>query len=342
MEKQEIMKIMKAMLAEIKADNKTVVANSQEHLLATINANQAKADADRKADKEEMLSEIKANQETTVRMDAKIGSMQVELISTIKNFKFNGKETAACQETTEAHLEGKEEPASVDMTPEVADEEVPLEGAEVMAVGGPKKRRRDRRHLAAGRRQKEQQDLVAARRAEVAWRRITFFRKILTHEFCGLRKEVTAAGMKITRCAGHGHKKQNKDNVEQGTRKGRTENRRQKGPMCNTGIKNPTVNNIEQRNPRQRAPLGSGGSRKKNICDISRGKIMVTTRIGKVFERTKRLGIVKRSAGSHVALRMIKKWTQWRGRSPPKRKKEQEAEEEPVMWRHRTPHGMSE
>jgi hypothetical protein len=43
------------------------------------------------------------------------------------------------------------------------------------------------------------------------------------------------------------------------------------------------------------------------------------------------LGFGKRAAGSLVALRKIENRTLWRGRSPLKRKKEQEAEEEPVM-----------
>jgi hypothetical protein len=60
-----------------------------------------------------------------------------------------------------AHLE-EEEPASVDMTPEVADEEVPVEDAEVTPVGEPKKRRRDR-HLAAVRRQKKKDRTLDAR-----------------------------------------------------------------------------------------------------------------------------------------------------------------------------------
>jgi hypothetical protein len=61
--------------------------------------------AEIKADKEEMLAAIKANEETTTRMDANLGSMKTELISTIKNFKFNGGETTACQETMEARLD---------------------------------------------------------------------------------------------------------------------------------------------------------------------------------------------------------------------------------------------
>jgi hypothetical protein len=69
----------------------------------------------------------------------------------------------ACLGKTEARL-GKEEPASEDIEPEVADEEVPLEDAVVMAVGEPRNKRRDQQNLAAGRRQKEQGRNLDARR----------------------------------------------------------------------------------------------------------------------------------------------------------------------------------
>jgi hypothetical protein len=39
MEKQEMAQMMKAMLTEMNANNETMLANSQELLLATINAN---------------------------------------------------------------------------------------------------------------------------------------------------------------------------------------------------------------------------------------------------------------------------------------------------------------
>jgi hypothetical protein len=161
-----------------------MLAIMQERMDANTKAmqeNQAKSDADRKADreerkpdKEEMLAKMEANtkamqenQETTARMDVKIGSMHDELISTLKNFKFNGKETPACQETMEARLEA-EEPVSVDTTPEVADDqEVPVEDAEVLSVAEPRKRRRDERNLAAVRRQKKQnRDLDTRRRGK--------------------------------------------------------------------------------------------------------------------------------------------------------------------------------
>jgi hypothetical protein len=133
---------------------KTMLANNKEQMLATINANQEKMEARMDVNTKAMQE----NQETTARMDAKMGSMQDELISTIKNFKFNGKETTACQETMEARLE-VEEPASVDTTPVVADDqEVPVEDAEVLSVAESRKRRRDGRNLAAVRRQKTKQD----------------------------------------------------------------------------------------------------------------------------------------------------------------------------------------
>jgi hypothetical protein len=90
MEKQEMMEMMKAMLAE------------------TLE----KMEADRKADHEEMMAMIKA-----------WGKM-LDAWST--DTKANGEETMACQETMEVRLE-EEEPTSVEMKPEVAHEEVPLE-----------------------------------------------------------------------------------------------------------------------------------------------------------------------------------------------------------------------
>jgi hypothetical protein len=196
--------MMKAMLAEIQ---EKAYANKGQ-MLAEIKADQEKSDAARKADKEERLAAMKANEEMTARMDAKIGSMHDELKSTIEeqmkdamqsmlnawltDIKNDREETMACQETTEARLQGK--PASVDTTPEVAQEqEVPREGAARMPVGEPRKRRRGRRNLAAGRRQKEernldarrrgrQQDLVAARRGTTRRATVARHRILLTKD----------------------------------------------------------------------------------------------------------------------------------------------------------------
>jgi hypothetical protein len=226
---------------------------------------------DRKADREEMNA---SHKKMMARMDASHEEAE--------NMRNDMKTNQAELQSAIAQIEWKE-PASVEMKPEVAHEEVPVEDAVRMPVGEPRKRRRDR-NLDARRRRKQQErtqnkdgcrkNLVATcrgttRGATVAWRKINVFRKILTHGNCGLRKEVTAAGMRITRCSGYRRKRQNKDDAERETRKGRTEeNRRRKGPQCKTGIMDPTMNNIEGWNPGERAPLGSGRTRKKDIRDI--------------------------------------------------------------------------
>jgi hypothetical protein len=70
----------------------------------------------------------------------------------------------ACEEKTEVHLEEEEEPTSVEIKPEVADEqEVPVQDAEVVPVGEPGKKRRDRRRLATERCQKEKDQNLDAR-----------------------------------------------------------------------------------------------------------------------------------------------------------------------------------
>jgi hypothetical protein len=173
------------------------------------------------------IKEMKASQaKMEARMEANVDSMKAELISTIKNFKFNGEETTACQETMEARLE-VEEPASVDRTPEVANEEVPREGAARMPVGGLRRRRRDRhlaavrcqnktdQHLDARRRRKGQEraqrkdgcrrSLVAARRGmtrhAVVVRRRILPTKDTNRELHGSRKRLVAARKGTTRRA---------------------------------------------------------------------------------------------------------------------------------------------
>jgi hypothetical protein len=111
------------------------------------------------------------------------------------------KETMACQEM-EAHLE--EEPTSVDMKPEVAqEEEVPTEDATVMPVREPKKKRHKDQKLAVAQRgtschaklaQKTKTDHKMSRHAAVARRRRDAFKKETTQgNFGSRRKELAAA-----------------------------------------------------------------------------------------------------------------------------------------------------
>jgi hypothetical protein len=76
-----------------------------------------------------------------------LARFEEEMMAMIKvwrqtNMKDNGEERMVCQETMEARLE-VEEPGSVDMTPEVANEEVPWEDAARIPVAEPRKRRWD-------------------------------------------------------------------------------------------------------------------------------------------------------------------------------------------------------
>jgi hypothetical protein len=115
----------------------------------------ARMDANIKTRQENTMKEMRAGQDLNVSLLSRIEANQREtkeihaIRSELENTR---KETMACQGKTEASLEW-ERRTSVDMEPDVAYQEVPKEGAEVMPVGGPKKRRRDR-NLAAGRRQK--------------------------------------------------------------------------------------------------------------------------------------------------------------------------------------------
>jgi hypothetical protein len=75
----------------------------------------------------------------------------------------------------------------------------------------------------------------------------------------------------------------------------------------------PTTNGIEGWSPGDRARLGSGGTRKKDIYEILREKIP------------------KYVVETSSELQQMRNWTLWRGRPPPKRKKEPRTEQEPVM-----------
>jgi hypothetical protein len=68
-------------------------------------------------------------------------------------------------------------------------------------------------------------------RATVAWRGRNILRKTLTHGHCESKKKVTAAAVRITRCAGHGRKGRNKEIVIERNRIKRREprNERSKG-----------------------------------------------------------------------------------------------------------------
>jgi hypothetical protein len=221
----------------------------------------------------------------------------------------------------------------VDRKPEVAQQrEVPNEDAIVKPVKG-RKRRYSGKKPATGQHGEPKKltrgdcgswmKLAAAcrkvsRRATVAWRKRNSFRISSTQRNHGPPKEVTTAGIKITRCAGHRRMEKKEDNAEQETPKRSEENRCWKYPERNTGIrdrglkqrlrgskqtKDPTMNDIEGWSQGKRAPQGIGGIRRKDIYEISSEKIM------------------DHAVGTSSGLPKIRKWHLWRGRPPPKRKR---------------------
>jgi hypothetical protein len=154
--------------------------------------------------------------------------------------------------------------------------------------------------------------------------------------------------MRTTRCARVAWGKKNfvrkdwaRNQAEQEIKKRRKDGKRlRKHPECNRGLKDVglkqqlqgwkrikdlgvrlplcpkkkgTTNAIQGWSAGHRSYLGSGGTPSKTPYEIFRGKI------------------AKQVVGTPSGLRRIRKWTLWRGRPPPKRKKEFQVEWEPVM-----------
>jgi hypothetical protein len=230
------------------------------------------------------------------------------------------------------------------------EQEVPREDAVDMPVWQPRKRRRDRRHLAAVCRQKKEQDqnldarrrrkeqkwaqkkdgcwrnLVAARRGTT--RRVQVARrnfsstKDTTREYCGSRKGLVAALRRATRHAKVARRTANSIGKirTRGDMVRRTSERRTFGRKCQ---------------PTRKATMDLGGNRplypKKrktagmDIGGWSLGQLSSLERGGPTYGILKKPAereMAKQTAGSPVRWSNIEQWTSWRGRPPPKRKKE--------------------
>jgi hypothetical protein len=124
-----------------------------ESLLAKMETNKEEMKADRKTGKD-FLAKMEAMKAWREKVDADMKAWGEEICWMRSETTNTRKETMACQEM-EARQE-EEEPSSVDRKPEVAEQrEVPVEDAEVMPVGKPKKKRRRDRKLAAERRRQK-------------------------------------------------------------------------------------------------------------------------------------------------------------------------------------------
>jgi hypothetical protein len=157
---------MMELLLALRKDMKT----DKEDFLAKMEANQEKAEADRKAAHEDLMAKMEADRAQTqelmkmlqahqAKTDAVVPAMQVTETSrketaAVIEPETGEVETMACQGMEARQIE--EKPPSLDKKPEAAQqEEVPIDDAEVIPVREPKKkRRRDRKLAAEHRRQK--------------------------------------------------------------------------------------------------------------------------------------------------------------------------------------------
>jgi hypothetical protein len=238
----------------------------------------------------------------------------------------------ATQTKTDVKLKELTEPREEMMQSAEEHQVVPREDAMAIPVRGRKRRHRGRKQ-AAGRRG-EPKELIrgdrgsrkklaavcrkASRRAKVAWLKRNVFRKSRTCGYCGLRKEVAASRKKGTRCARHRRKVQNKEKVAQRSPTGGAFERRcRTSPECSNGIRDRGRRRIKdpstRRQPRLKIKWTSEHIDRKIFYEILREKIP------------------KHVVETSSRMQQMRNWTLWRGRPPPKRKKEPRTEQEPVM-----------
>jgi hypothetical protein len=202
-----------------------------ELLRKEIRAYQAKMDADGKTEKEEMLKKMRAwgeklDEETrailaeTRAIEARTAAMRdkrlegnmnvwqeettacqdaMETNPRDKCVNDNHNEILACRETVEACLEERK-PTSPDRKPEAAQkDEVPVDDAEVMPVGEPKKKRRRDRKLAAERRC--QKPKTSTRENCGPQKRLAVARRGTSHRATVARQKGKRSDMRISRRA---------------------------------------------------------------------------------------------------------------------------------------------
>jgi hypothetical protein len=239
----------------------------------------------------------------TRAMRKKMGASHMDMVSAFK--PEIEEETMACREMTEARPEEEKMLTLVNMKPEMVEQqEVPVEDAEVMPVGEPKKKRRRDRKLAAERRRQKPKtstlescghpkelavtckrttrlvkvarktpiDWKMSHRATVAQRKRDIVKLYLPQEKCHPQRELVTSRTRTTHHAGVARQMENaigkvraKDSLVQRTQKGWT--------------------------PRWRQLIRQEGTKEATNRDFA------------------------------DKLRLGSKWTLWRGRPPPKRKK---------------------
>jgi hypothetical protein len=208
MSMQQIIEMLEKMAADRKADQEKMAADRKADKKDLLTRMEILIDANRKkveADKEGILARIKeedrqANQELLARMDAMFGAYEKSIMACLGQAEFR---TKKIQQDTEMMQSAEEH------------QDVPSEDVIVRPVKGLKKRRRGQKSTAG--RHREPKELtqgyygsrrkvtVAGKRtprhATVAWLKSKLFRRSGIQENFGPRKELTAAGIRMTHCA---------------------------------------------------------------------------------------------------------------------------------------------
>jgi hypothetical protein len=283
----ETEQMMACLLAEIR--------NGQEHMQEMMHANQAKIKAEMKADREEMMAwleaKIEANQAKTGVNQEEMKAQMVSLISRIENnnekFEVLRDNLVSCmdahQESMMACL-GKTKATDLEANPEEMQ-------------SGAKHEKVPKKHTAVKpvgglRKRHRGQNLAAERRPKP---------KARTPENCGSQKKLAAARRRTTsRAKWHGaretssRKNQTRDKTGRGTSKrGALGRRHQPKPERKNGIRNHGL----------------------------RQQLRTKREFNKALRKTLGLEIMKREVGISSDLREMRNWTLWRGRPPPKQKK---------------------
>jgi hypothetical protein len=232
----------------------------------------------------------------------------------------------ATQAKTDVKLKELTEPRGEMMQSAEEYQQVPNEDAVVIPVRIRKRRHRGRKE-AAGRRLEPKElnrvdrgsrkKLAAAcrkvsRRATVAWLKRNVFRKSWTCGYCGLRKEVTASRKMVTHCGGHRRKV-----AQRSPTGGAFEHRCRGGPECSNGIRDRGRRRIKDSSTKRQLRLKI----KWTSEQIDR-KILYEILIEKILKQ-----VVETSS----SLQQMRNCILWRGRPPPKQKKEPRTEKETVM-----------
>jgi hypothetical protein len=167
----------------------------------------------------------------------------------------------------------------------------------------------------------------------VAWRKRNVFRRIVTKVNCGPRSTLTAAGIMNTRHARVTWPKEKfvREDCTRNQRQQETQKRRKeeegmwKFPKCKNGLRNQGLSKQLRgetgiKNPGARQQLRPG--------------------IEKMLYEILRRRIARQVVGTSSGLRKLRKWTLWRGRPPPKRKKSRVRGKSRAMWDHRPLHEL--